>query len=134
MSGDETVQEVDHTIPRGAMCYGVDATENYAYLCITCHREKTQLDHQMMNVEDPNVYMSRFNQETWDGFVMARKPSQNVCNLHEQIEGPPCLEIDVKSCRLNGLTEGNVHDVCVFSPLDELKKSGGGSHRRLQLG
>ena len=120
--GDETVQEVDHTIPRGAHCHGMDAIENYAYLCITCHREKTRLDHQRMNVEDPNVYMSRFNAETFEGFVMARKPTQVVCNLHEAAGELPCLEIDVRSCRLNGITEGNAHAIPVFSPLDEFKK------------
>jgi hypothetical protein len=76
-----------------------------------------------MNVEDPNVYMSRFNHETWEGFVMAaRKPTQVVCNLHEKMEDLPCLEIDVKSCRLNGIIEGNVQDVPVFSPLNEFQK------------
>ena len=78
-----------------------------------------------MNVEDPNVYMSRFNSDTWEGFVMARKPTQGVCNLHEQIVSEmdlPCLEIDVKSCRLNGIIEGNAHEIPVFSPLDEFTK------------
>ena len=80
-----------------------------------------------MNVEDPNVYMSRFSQEAWEGFVMARKPTQIVCNLrqltHEKME-LPCLEVDVKSCRLNGITEGNAHDIPVYSPLDEFKTLG----------
>ena len=34
----------------------------------------------------------------------------------------PCLEVDVKACRLNGIIEGNVQDICVFSPLDEFIK------------
>ena len=80
--GDETLQEVDHTIPRSANCHGSDAISNFSYLCSTCHREKTALDNQRMNVEDPNVYMSRFNMETWEGFVMLRKRTQVVCNLH----------------------------------------------------
>ena len=74
-----------------------------------------------MNVEDPNFYMSRFSEETWAGFVEARKPKQVVCNLHAAESDLPCLEVDVKSCRLNGIVEGNVADIPVFSPLDEFK-------------
>lgn len=77
--GDEIVQEVDHTIPRGANCQGADDIGNYSYLCVTCHKKKTQQGHQRMNVEDPNVYMNRFSQETWEGFVMARRRTQAVC-------------------------------------------------------
>ena len=74
--------------------------------------------------------MGRISKE----FVMARKPTQVVCNLHPRAEtslsGPgqanlslgPCLEIDAKSSRLNGIKEGNVHDIPVFSPLDEFTK------------
>ena len=69
-----------------------------------------------MNVEDPSVYMSRFNQETFEGFVKARKPTQVVCNLHEAMDEFKCMEIDVKSCRLNGIVEGNVNEIPVFSP------------------
>ena len=57
-------------------------------------RKKPKLDHQRMNVEDPDVYMSRFNQETWDGFVMARKPTQVVANIHEGNDNCKCLEIE----------------------------------------
>ncbi len=76
--GDQAVQEVDHAIPRGARCHGVESIENYAYLCAVCHKAKAQQDHLRMNVEDPNVYVSRFNQEAWEGFVMAIKPTQVV--------------------------------------------------------
>ena len=135
--GDETLQEVDHKICRGANCYGSDAISNLNFLCSDCHKDKTQQDHTRMNVEDPNVFMSRFNMETWEGFVMSRKPTQVVCNLHEEsLSGPgqedllsthrywggPCLEIDVKSCRLNGIIEGNAHEIPIFSPLDEFTK------------
>ena len=117
MCGDSTVAEVDHTIPRS--CYGVDSPENFRYLCSLCHKAKTSEDHQRLHVEDPNPYMSRFNEETWAGFVLSRKPTQVVCDLHAATEGVPTLEIDVRSCRLNGIIEGNVVDIPVFSPLDE---------------
>ena len=120
--GDERIDQVDHQIPRGANCHGADSIANYNYLCLTCHREKTQQDHQRMNVEDPNCYLSRFNQETFEGFVKSRKPTQVVCNLHEAVDELKCMEIDVRSCRLNGIVEGNVHDIPVFSPLDEFTK------------
>ena len=74
-----------------------------------------------MRVEDPNPYTSRFSEETWEGFVLSRKPTQVVCNLHEATEGPT-LEIDVKSCRLNGILFGNVQDIPIFSPLDEFEE------------
>ena len=91
--GDETLQEVDHKICRGANCHGSDAISNLNFLCSACHREKTQLDHQRMHVEDPNPFMSRFNAETWEGFVMARKPTQVVCNLHEKIQDLSLIHI-----------------------------------------
>ena len=75
-----------------------------------------------MNTEDSCVYMSRFSKETWDNFVCSRKPTQVVCNLHKAQENLPCMEIDVKSCRFLGVTEGNCSDIPVFSPLDEFRK------------
>jgi len=72
-----------------------------------------------MRIEDPNPYTSRFSAETWKGFVESRKPTQVVCNLHEPLQDHPCLNVDVRSCRLNALTEANVHPVPIFSPLDE---------------
>ena len=75
-----------------------------------------------MNVEDSNVYMSRFSAEVWDAFVESRRPTQNVCNLNEASDGQ-CLEIDVRSCRLNGIIEGNCEDIPIFSPLDEIVKT-----------
>eukprot|EP00973_Karenia_brevis_P021831 3001748-Karenia_brevis.AAC.1 len=63
--------------------------------------------------------MSRFNAETWAGFVLSSKPTQVVCDLHPATEGAPTLEIDVRSCRLAGVIEANVEDVPIFSPLDE---------------
>ena len=48
---------------------------------------------------------------------------QVVCNLHEAAaEDLKCLEIDVKSCSLNGIVEGNVQDIPIYSPLDEFTK------------
>ena len=67
------------------------------------------------------VAYSRFNRENYEGFVKARKPTQVVCNLPEAVDGK-CLEIDVRSCRLNGIVEGNVQDIPIFSPLDEFTK------------
>ena len=119
MCGDAIVQEVDHKIPRS--CYGSDCITNYAYLCSTCHNEKTKSDQQRMNVEDHNAYMSRFNEETWAGFVLGRRPTQVVCNLHEQLPNLPCMEMDVRSCRLAGIVEANTHPIPIFSPLDEFQ-------------
>ena len=76
-----------------------------------------------MNVEDPNVWMSRFSQETWEAFVESRKPTQVVCNLAEAVEGTVSHEIDVRSCRLNGIVEANVEDIPIFSPLDEFVRA-----------
>ena len=45
-----------------------------------------------------------------------------VCNISEATEGP-CWEVDVRSCRMNGIVEGNVEDVPIFSPLDEFVKA-----------
>ena len=76
-----------------------------------------------MGVEDANVYQSRFSQETWQGFVESRRPTQVVCNLTEAQENLKCYEIDVRSCRLNGIIEANVEDIPIYSPLDEIKKA-----------
>jgi hypothetical protein len=115
--------EVDHTIPRGGRCYGSDDAAGLKYLCAMCHASKTSEDRCRMNVEDPNVWTSRFSEETWKGFVGSRRPTQVVCNLAELVEGRPCYEIDVKSCRLNGICEGNVEDIPIYSPLDEFVKA-----------
>ena len=116
------LQEVDHKIPRGASCHGPDLIHNLNYLCITCDREKTQLDHQRMNVEDHNYYMSRFSKETWDGFVMARKPCQVVCNMHRPLPKMQCMEVDVRSCRLAGICEANSDSIPIYSPMDCFEK------------
>ena len=75
-----------------------------------------------MDVEDANVYMSRFSKEVWDAFVESRRPTQNVCNLNEANDGQ-CVEIDVRACRLNGIIEANCEDIPIFSPLDEIVKA-----------
>ena len=75
-----------------------------------------------MNVEDPNMYMSRFSKEVWDAFVCSRRPSQTVCNLNEASDGQG-YEIDVRSCRLNGIIKANCEDIPSYSPLDEIVKS-----------
>ena len=109
--------ELDHTIPNRGSCFGSDDPKALAYLCRTCHSAKTSEDRARMNVEDSNVYMSRCSKETWDAIVESRRPTQNVCNLNEVDEGQ-CLEIDVRSCRLNGIIKANCEDIPIFSPLD----------------
>ena len=85
-------------------------------------KEKTSFDEQRLDVEDSSAFISRFSQETWDGLVESRKPSQIVCNLHEEVEGG-VVNIDVRSCRLNALIEANVHPIPIFSPVDEFKEA-----------
>ena len=75
-----------------------------------------------MNVEDANVYMSRFSKEVWEAFVESRRPTQNVCNLNEANNGQ-CVEIDVRACRLNGIIEASCEDIPISSPLDEIVKA-----------
>ena len=58
----ELAQEVDHHIPRAV--HGGDGLENLAAVCRACHKEKTCADHQRLGVEDANVFLSRFNDET----------------------------------------------------------------------
>ena len=92
------------------------------FLCSICHASKTSDDRLRMNVEDSNPFVSRFSKETWDAFVETRRPTQQVCNIHDPSDAP-CWEIDVKSCRLNGITEANVEDIPIYSPLDEIVKA-----------
>ena len=97
--GDELENgELDHSIPRGGRCFGSDDSQGLKYLCHMCHASKTSEDRARMNVEDPNVFMSRFSSEVWRGFVESRRPTQMVCNLNEATDGP-CWEVDVRSCR-----------------------------------
>lgn len=63
-----------HSIPRGGRCWGSDSAEGLKYMCHMCHSSKTSEDRARMNVEDPNVYMSRFSDETWQGFIERRRP------------------------------------------------------------
>ena len=58
-------------------------------------------------------------------FSMQPCVANPVCNLHEPIhidDDPLCWDIEVRSCRLNGMVEGSV-EVPIFSPLDELVKA-----------
>ena len=42
------------------------------------------------------MFVSRFSDETWAGFVEARRPTQMVYNLHEAPPGVQVVEVDVK--------------------------------------
>ena len=106
------LQEIDHTIARG--CYGRDEVGNYRGLCQLCHKLKTYNDRQKMNVEGNCPYMSRFNEETWEGFVCSRKPTQVVCNLHKELPNAPSLHCDIRSCRYNTTTESNTEPIPTF--------------------
>ena len=117
--GDSIIDEIDHKLPRGGQCHGSDHLQNYQGLCSFCHKLKTQDDHTRMNIEDHNFWISRFNEETYRDFVQSRRPTQVVCNLHDPDPNLSCLEIDVNSCRLNGILEANQEDVPIYSPLDE---------------
>ena len=116
----DPLEEIDHTVARS--CYGRDELGNYRGLCQLCHKLKTYNDQQKMHVEDNCPYMSRFNEETWEGFVCSRKATQVVCNLHEQLPNTPILHCDIKSCRYNAIVECNTHSIPIFSPMDEFKK------------
>ena len=111
--------ELDHTIPRGGQCYGSDDPKALAYLCRTCHSSKTSEDRARMNVEDSNMFMSRCSKEVWGACVGSRWPAQTVSNLNEAGDGQ-CLEIDVRSCRLNGIIEANCEDIPVLAHWMEL--------------
>ncbi len=87
-----------------------------------CHASKTAEDRARMNVEDQNVFMSRFRGEAWKRSVERRRPAQTVCNLTEATEGLS-WEVDVRLCRLNMIVEENVEDVPFYSPLDEFAKA-----------
>ena len=115
----EEAEEIDHQIPR--LAHGSDESENLSPMCRACHREKTSGDLQRMNVEDSNVFVSRFSQETWEGFVKSRKPRQIVCNLHEQAGSGQVVNVDVRACRLSAIVEANCHPVPIFSPVDEFR-------------
>ena len=79
--------EIDHHVPRG--CFGKDSLGNYKGLCASCHKLKTNsCDTNRIAVEDSNPYTSRFNAETWKGFVLSRRPQQVVANLHKASDGP----------------------------------------------
>ena len=51
-----------------------------------------------------------------------KRPAQMVCNINEATKGP-CWEVDVRSCRMHGIVEGNVEDIPIFSPLGEFVKA-----------
>ena len=96
-------------------------SENYNFLCRDCHRQKTQDDHQRMHIADHNCWISRFNKETWAGFVESRRPAQVVYDLHDADPKLECLELDIRSCRLITILEANQEDVPIYSPLDEFE-------------
>ena len=42
-----------------------------------------------------------------------------MCNLHEAVQGRQVVEVDVKGCKVNAIIVANVHDIPIFSPIDE---------------
>ena len=112
--------QLDHHVPRS--CFGKDTHGNLQALCSACHKFKTSTcDTQRLAVEDGNPYMSRLNASTWKAFVDAKRPHQVVADLHDAHPREGQLwHCDVRSCRLHALTECNVHDIPVFSPVDEV--------------
>ena len=114
-------QEIDHIIPKAAK--GGDDISNLSAVCKACHKEKSCVDLNRVGVEDLNMFTSRFSDETWEGFVKSRKPTQIVCDLHKPIPSLQVVNVDVKSCRLSALIEANAHDIPIFSPIDEFKPS-----------
>ena len=114
------MQEIDHTIARS--CYGRDEVGNYRGLSQLCHKLKAYNDRQKMNAEGICPYMSRFNEETWEGFVCSRKPTQVVFNLHKNIPNAPILHCDIRSCRYNAITESSTEPIPTFSPMDEFRQ------------
>jgi len=124
MCGDPIEEGVmDHHVPRSA--FGKDSLGNYKYLCIFCHKIKTTEDvNNKINLEDVNPYCSRFNEHTWKGFVLSRKPTQIVADLHMPGKGP-LVECDIKSCRYSAIVECNNQPIPIFSPMDEFEKVDG---------
>jgi len=115
----DPVAEIDHHVPR--TCFGKDETSNYRALCAQCHKFKTTSDQNRMQVEDANPFLSRFNAQTWQGFVCSRRPHQvTACGLHEPSDGK-VMECDIRNCRYNAIVECNNQDIPCFSVLDEIR-------------
>ena len=122
LCGDPVDQyNLDHHVPRTA--FGKDEMGNLWCVCPACHKHKTaNCDNQRINVEDQNPFISRFNDVTWRAFVEAPRPHQMVADVHSAVQdNSPLYHVDIRSCRLNALTECNVHEVPVFSVLDEVE-------------
>ncbi len=117
--------QIDHRVP---LCFGGDDEfHNMAAVCPPCHAQKSY-GEVMSNVEDGNPLTSRFNRETFELFVQSAKPPQLVANVHPPEPGRVTVQADVIRCRLSQLLE-NVHDLPVFSALDEIEET-----RRGELG
>ena len=75
------MQEVDHK----SLDVIMEAILRTIYLIHALHVIKRKLNsyHQRMNDREPNPYMNRCNEKTWEALVKIRKRTQVVCKLHE---------------------------------------------------
>ena len=71
---------------------------------------------------DSDPLVSHFNSQVWENYVMSERPPPLI---HKQKQVGETLDglyiVDVRRCRKRAL-EFNVHEVPVFSPLDDVQR------------
>ena len=134
LTGEEKAELLDQYNHRCALCNSTsdflewDHVERYSEsfeqtsfqpLCPECHREKTQKEPRSFD-QDP--LLSHFEKEVYNQYVKSPRPPPLVHRAKELgDEGIAGCEIaDVQRCRKRAL-QFNVHDLPIFSPLDDIR-------------
>ena len=69
-------------------------------LCAECHMEKTMAQG---STPDHNPLLSYFNEHTWQNFVLAERPQQQVYKSGTIDPRVECQNVDIIRCRRNAL-------------------------------
>ena len=68
-------------------------------ICASCHLEKTTTEGAQTKLLE-----SRFSKRAWESYVQTPRPATLVWQSHQYSDEAELLEIDVRRCRMNALT------------------------------
>ena len=109
--------EMDHVHKISRDPFNRNGKDNLVGLCSECHMQKT-----LAQAGDPeyNPMLSYFNEHTWNNFVLADRPRQQIYRSGKIDDRVPCQNVDIVRCRRNALASGG-QPWYVFSIWDDIE-------------
>ena len=101
--GTECRLEMDHVHKISSDPFNRNGKENLVGLCAECHLQKTIAQ---ANEPDYNPMLSYFNEHTWNNFVLADRPKQQIYHSNSIDKFMSCQNVDIIRCRRNALASG----------------------------